>query len=182
MKEFDNEASRSGVPPPAPRRRRARRPPRAQSRWMWALLAALGLALAGVVVAQLVGSGSDPGPEPSAGPTAPTEQQTLLIHCCSTGNSSSAMASAVSRSSFIAALSFQSPPQRLKGTVLEGFYSSLCLVQQVGYLGVGETLHEFGQDHLALFVGQFRRHACIVALWCKICQFRGPSFGGLQLE
>jgi hypothetical protein len=46
---------------------------------MWGLLAVLGVVLVGWVVAQLVGGRGEAQPEPTAGPTAPAEQVTLLI-------------------------------------------------------------------------------------------------------
>ncbi len=46
---------------------------------MWALLAVVGLALTGFVVAQLVGARGDTEAQPTAGPTAPAQQSTLLI-------------------------------------------------------------------------------------------------------
>jgi hypothetical protein len=46
---------------------------------MWALLAVLGLALTGFVVAQVMGARGDGDAQPTAGPTAPVEQSTLLI-------------------------------------------------------------------------------------------------------
>jgi hypothetical protein len=53
--------------------------PRAQSRWMWGVLALLGVVLVGSLVVQVVGSIGDPDPEPTGAPTAPAEQQSLLI-------------------------------------------------------------------------------------------------------
>jgi hypothetical protein len=46
---------------------------------MWALLAVLGLALAGFVLAQVLGARGDAQAPPTAGPTAPAEQSTMLI-------------------------------------------------------------------------------------------------------
>ena len=46
---------------------------------MWGLLAVLGVVLVGWVVVQLVDARGEAQPEPTAGPTAPAEQGTLLI-------------------------------------------------------------------------------------------------------